>query len=250
MLGDIAVLTGANPIMEESGQTFAEATLEDLGTVKKLTVDKDSCVLVDGAGRKKDIKARVQQIETQIERATSDYDRDKLSERLAKLTGGVAIVKVGGVTEAEMKEKKHRVEDALHATRAAVEEGVVPGGGTTFLRCIDVVNAIEFTGDERFGAEVVLQALRAPATAIADNAGHDGSLVAETVRNSKGWKGFNALSGEYADLAKDGVLDPTKVVRNALQNAASIAGLMLTTNTLITDLSEKEDVAKIEGAVS
>jgi chaperonin GroEL len=250
ILGDIAALTGATPIMEETGQTLADATMEDLGEVKKLTVEKDSTVLIDGSGSKKDVASRVRQIEAQIERSTSDYDCEKLNERLAKLTGGVAVIKVGGLTEVEMKEKKHRVEDALHATRAAIEEGVVPGGGTTLLRCIQSVEAIDYVGDESFGAEVVLRALRAPATVIADNAGFDGSLVAETIRKAKGWNGFNVLTGEYEDLAKSGVIDPAKVVRNALQNAASIAGLMLTTNTLVTELADEETASAVSGAIS
>ncbi|MCH2111441.1 MAG: chaperonin GroEL [Planctomycetes bacterium] len=247
MLGDIGVLTGARPIMEETGDKLTDVTLEDLGVVRKVTIEKDRTVLVDGAGDKTEVAQRVTQIEAQIERSSSEYDKEKLAERLAKLTGGVAIVKVGGLTEAEMKEKKHRVEDALHATRAAVEEGIVPGGGAMLLRCVDAVEAVECEGDEEFGVEIILKSLRAPATAIAENAGHDGALVAETVRRSDGWNGFNALTGEYEDLSATGVVDPAKVVRTALQNAGSIAGLMLTTNTLVAEL--KEDDKSAEGSV-
>ncbi|MDP6940466.1 MAG: chaperonin GroEL [Planctomycetota bacterium] len=250
MLGDIAALTGANAVMEETGGDLKDVTLEDLGQVKKVTVEKDCTVLVDGAGSKDEINACIRQIEAQIERSTSEYDKEKLNERLAKLSGGVAVIQVGGLTEAEMKEKKHRVEDALHATRAAIEEGVVPGGGTTLLRCIPTVEGLNLEDDQKFGAEIVCRALRAPTTSIADNAGHDGSLIAETVVQSTGWNGFNALTGDYEDLAVSGVLDPAKVVRTALQNAGSIAGLMLTTNTLVTELSEDKDAKATEGAVS
>ncbi len=251
ILGDLAAVTGATAILDETGRKLDSVTLEDLGSVDKLTVEKDSTVLVGGKGAKKDIKARVRQIEAQIERATSDYDREKLEERLAKLAGGVAVVRVGGMTETEMKERKHRVEDALHATRAAVEEGVVPGGGTSLIRCIEAVESLNLQGDERFGADVVLHALRAPVTAIAANAGYDGSLIAETVFRAKGWSGFHAVTGQVEDLGKAGVLDPAKVVRSALQNAGSIVGLMLTTNTMVTDLAEGKDAPKaVEGAVS
>ncbi|RMH01609.1 MAG: chaperonin GroEL [Planctomycetota bacterium] len=250
MLGDIATVTGATAIMEETGRKLESVTLADLGRVKRVTVEKERTILVGGAGRKADIQARIRQIEAQIERSTSDYDKEKLTERLAKLSGGVAVVKVGGTTEAEMKERKHRVEDALHATRAALEEGIVPGGGTTLLRCLEAVEGVRARGDEKFGVQVVLQALRAPTRAIAENAGHDGSLVVEEVRGMKGWKGFNALTGKYEDLGKAGVVDPAKVVRTALQNAGSIAGLLLTTNTLVTDLKDDKKEKAAEGAVA
>ena len=250
MLGDIAALTGATAILDETGQKLETSGIEVLGRVHKLTVDKDSTVLVGGAGKKADLQARIRQIEAQIERSTSEYDKEKLTERLAKLSGGVAVVKVGGMTEAEMKEKKMRVEDALHATRAAVEEGVVPGGGTALLRCIEAVEGVRARGDEKFGVQIIAKALRAPTRSIAENAGFDGSLVVQQVLSSSGWKGFNALTGEYEDLNKSGVLDPTKVVRTALQNAGSIAGLMLTTNTLVTELEDKKDKAPTEGAVA
>jgi len=250
MLGDIGAVTGGQPIMDETGRKLDSVTLQDLGQVKRATIEKDRCVLVGGAGKKTEIKARIRQIEAQIERSSSDYDKEKLNERLAKLAGGVAVVQVGGLTEAEMKEKKHRVEDALHATRAAQEEGIVPGGGATLLRCIEAVEGVRARGEEKFGVKIVLQALRAPTAAIASNAGFDGSLVVEETLAAKGWKGFNALSGEYEDLGKAGVVDPAKVVRAALQNAGSIAGLLLTTNTLVTELKDDEKDAAAEGAVS
>jgi chaperonin GroEL len=248
MLGDLATVTGGTAMMEETGRKLDSVTLSDLGRVSKVTVEKERCVLVGGGGKKADIQARIRQIEAQIERSTSDYDKEKLNERLAKLAGGVAIVRVGGLTEAEMKEKKHRVEDALHATRAALEEGIVPGGGTTLLRCIAAVEGVRAKGEEKFGVQIVLQALRAPTAAIAGNAGYDGSLVVEEVLGKKGWNGFNALTGQYEDLGKSGVVDPAKVVRTALQNAGSIAGLLLTTNTLVTDLKDEKKGA--EGALS
>jgi chaperonin GroEL len=250
MLGDIAAVTGANPIFEETGRKLADVTPEDFGAVKKLVVEKDQTILVGGGGTKSGVKERIAQIESQIERSTSEYDREKLQERLAKLAGGVAVVKVGGATEAEMKERKHRVEDALHATRAARAEGVVPGGGTALLRAIDAVEAArsKARGDEKMGIDLVARALRAPTRIIAENAGLDGSLVVEEVLESKGWRGYDALKGEYVDMGKAGILDPTKVVRAALQNAGSIAGLALTTNTLVTDV--KEDSAASAGAIS
>ena len=250
MLGDIAALTGATAVFEETGRKLADVTAEDFGSVKKLVVEKDRTVLVGGGGTKAGVKERIVQIEAQIERSTSDYDREKLQERLAKLAGGVAIVKVGGATEAEMKERKHRVEDALHATRAAREEGVVPGGGTALLRAIEAVESArsKARGDEKMGIDLVARALRSPTRAIADNAGHDGALIVEEVLEAKGWRGFDALTGKHVDMAKAGILDPTKVVRSALQNAGSIAGLALATNTLVTDL--KDDTEAAAGALS
>ncbi len=251
MLGDIATLTGARAIMEETGDKLEDVKLEDLGRVAKVSIEKDRTVLVDGAGRKSEIKQRIQQIQAQVEKSTSEYDKEKLTERLAKLEGGIAVIQVGGATEAEMKERKHRVEDALHATRAAIEEGVVPGGGTALLRCIEVVEGAraKARGDEKLGIDLVARALKAPTRTIADNAGRDGSLVVEEVLERKGWKGYDALADEYVDMAKAGILDPAKVVRTALQNAGSIAGLLLTTNTLVTDLKEKAEKAT-EGALS
>lgn len=249
MLGDIATLTGGTAIMEESGLKLEAVELKHLGKVKKLTVEKERTVLVGGSGKKADLNTRIRQIEAQIERSTSEYDKEKLNERLAKLAGGVAIVQVGGSTEAEMKERKARVEDALHATRAAVEEGVVPGGGTALLRCFATVDGLKAKDDERFGIEIVADALKEPARAIANNAGYDGSLVVEEILGKKGWTGFDALTGEYGNMATSGVLDPTKVVRSALQNAASIAGLLLTTNTLVTEFKDDQEKAT-EGAIS
>jgi chaperonin GroEL len=237
--------------MEETGRKLQDCTVADCGRVSKLTVEKERTVLVGGAGKKAAIQERVRQIQAQIERTTSEYDREKLEERLAKLAGGVAVIKVGGATESEMKERKDRVDDALHATRAAREEGVVPGGGVALLRASAAVEAVmkAAEGDAKLGADVVLRALKAPARLIADNAGFDGSLVVEEILDRKGWNGFNALTGEYEDMGKSGVLDPAKVVRAALQNAASIAGMLLTTNTLVADLKDdaKEPVA---GAVA
>ncbi|MFQ5748081.1 MAG: chaperonin GroEL [Planctomycetota bacterium] len=249
MLGDMAVLSGATAITEDTGLKLEGVTLDQLGKVRKITVEKDRTILVGGAGRKSGIQARIKQIEAQIERSTSDYDKEKLNERLAKLAGGVAVIQVGGATEAEMKERKARVEDAKNSTLAALEEGVVPGGGTALLRCLDVVEATRARGAEKFGIQVVAKALRAPARAIAANAGFDGGMVVEEILERKGWNGFNALTGNYEDLGQSGILDPTKVVRTALQNAGSIAGLMLTTNTLVTDLKEDEEKAS-EGAIA
>ena len=245
MLEDIAILTGAKAIMEETGDKLADVTLEDLGTVAKASVEKDRTVLVDGKGKKGALKKRIALIQAQMDKSTSDYDKEKLQERLAKLEGGIAIIQVGGSTEAEMKERKYRVEDALHATRAAIEEGVVPGGGTALLRCTDAVAACrsKARGDEKLGVDLILRTLKAPARTIAENAGRDGSLVVEEVLDLKGWKGYDALNDEYSDMNKAGILDPTKVVRSALQNASSVAGLLLTTNTLVADLKEEKEAA-------
>ncbi len=242
MLQDIAVLTGAKAIMEETGEKLADIKLEDLGQVAKASVEKDRTVLVDGKGKKAELKKRIALIQAQMKKSTSDYDKEKLQERLAKLEGGIAIIQVGGSTEAEMKERKYRVEDALHATRAAIEEGVVPGGGTALLRCTDAVTAVrsKARGDEKLGVDLILRALKAPARTIAENAGRDGSVVVEEVLELTGWKGYDALLDQYTDMNKAGILDPTKVVRSALQNASSVAGLLLTTNTLVSDLKEEE----------
>ncbi|HRQ75012.1 MAG TPA: chaperonin GroEL [Phycisphaerales bacterium] len=250
MLGDIATLTGGTFFAEDLGRNLEDIELNELGRAKKITVTKDATTIVQGAGKKKDIEARAAQIKTQIERSTSDYDREKLQERLAKLTGGVAIINVGGATEVAMKERKDRVEDALAATRAAAKEGYVPGGGVACIRAIDAVTAArsKAKGDEKIGFDIVAAALTAPAAQIATNAGHDGDLVVEKVREMKMNGGFNAATGEYEDLVKSGIIDPALVIRTALQNAASVAGLMLTTDVVITEL--KDDAEPIEDAVS
>ena len=249
MLDDIAILTGGTSITEDLGIKLETIDVEHLGTVKKLVVDKDGTTLIEGAGKKKDIEARITQLRTQIEQSTSNYDKEKLQERLAKLTGGVAEISVGGHTESEMKERKYRVDDALNATRAAKQEGVVPGGGVSYLRASQAIREANFKGDERFGADILASALEAPCRQIASNAGFDGIDVVETLKEKKtATHGFNALTGEYGDMLKFGVLDPTKVARCAIQNAASIAGLMLTTNTLVTDLNKKD--SKISGATA
>ena len=252
MLGDIATLTGGTLLSEDLGIKLENVELSQLGTAKTVTVDKNETTIVEGGGDQAEVKARVQQIRTQIEGTESEYDREKLQERLAKLTGGVAIVSVGAGTEAEMKQKKARVEDALHATRAAVEEGIVPGGGVALVRCREAVEkaASQAKGDERTGVQIILRALEAPIRQIAGNAGIDGSVVADEVAQKDLTVGYDANSGTYVDMLKAGIIDPVKVVRVALTNAASISGLMLTTEALVTNL-EKEDLKKhrIEGSV-
>ena len=251
LLQDIACLTGGTCIAEDIGINLENITLDMLGTAKKVSVDKDNTILVKGAGKKSDINARIDQIRTQIDQSSSDYDREKLQERLAKLTGGVAVIRVGAHTEASLKEKKARVEDALQATRAAVEEGIVPGGGCALVRCIPALSELKLKGDQKFGRAVILRALEEPMRRIAFNAGFDGSVVVQEVsENDAPGFGFNALTGANADLYKAGIIDPAKVVRCALQNAASVAGLVLTTQTLITDLKDEKDGTSIEGAVS
>ena len=242
MLEDMAILTGGRLVAEELGVKLDSLTLKDLGRCKKITIDTDNTTIVGGAGAKKDIEGRCNQIRKQVEETTSDYDKEKLQERLAKLAGGVAIVRVGAATEAEMKEKKARVEDALHATRAAVEEGIVAGGGVALLRAQVALEKIEsgLSDDQQAGVSIVRRAIESPLRRIAENAGHEGSVVVERVRNEKGGYGFNAASEEYGDLIKAGVIDPTKVVRCALQNAASVAGLLLTTEAMIADKPEKK----------
>ncbi|HTO69342.1 MAG TPA: chaperonin GroEL [Myxococcota bacterium] len=241
MLEDMAILTGGRLVAEELGVKLETLTLKDLGRCKKITIDKDNTTIVGGAGAKKDIEGRCNQIRKQIEETTSDYDKEKLQERLAKLAGGVAIVRVGAATEAEMKEKKARVEDALHATRAAVEEGIVAGGGVALLRAQSALEKLTgLTDDQQAGVSIVRRAIEAPLRRIAENAGHEGSVVVERVRNEKGGYGFNAATEEYGDLIKAGVIDPTKVVRCALQNAGSVAGLLLTTEAMIADKPEKK----------
>ncbi|MFN3534192.1 MAG: chaperonin GroEL [Desulfatiglandales bacterium] len=243
MLQDIAILTGGQVISEDLGIKLENVTLKDLGTAKRVTVDKDNTTIVDGGGSREAIEGRVKQIRVQIEETTSDYDREKLQERLAKLIGGVAVISVGAATETEMKEKKDRVEDALNATRAAVEEGIVPGGGVAYIRAAKALENISFDGDEKLGAEIVKRALEEPLRQIANNAGFEGSIVVQRVKESNGAFGFNAEKGEYEDLIQAGVIDPTKVARFALQNAASVAGLLLTTEAMVAEKPEKKKPA-------
>jgi chaperonin GroEL len=244
MLEDISVLTGGKAIMEETGIKLEGVRLEDLGRAKRVTVDKDNTTLVDGAGTQKNIEGRIKQLRTQIEETTSDYDREKLQERLAKLAGGVAVIKVGAATETEMKEKKARVEDALHATRAAVEEGIVPGGGVALLRAGQTLQHLKVAGDEQIGIDIIRKATEEPLRQIAGNAGFEGAIVTEKVRsNNEANFGFNAQTGQFEDLVKAGVIDPTKVTRSALQHAASISGLMLTTEAMIAEIPEKKSSA-------
>ncbi|HXF93432.1 MAG TPA: chaperonin GroEL [Nitrospiraceae bacterium] len=241
MLEDIAILTGGKAISEDLGIKLEHVKVADLGRAKRVTVDKDNTTIVEGYGDKKKIEARCKQIKTQIEETTSDYDREKLQERLAKLVGGVAVIRVGAATETEMKEKKARVEDALHATKAAVEEGIVPGGGVALVRCIPSLDNLKLEGDQQVGANIVRRALEEPLRQIALNAGHDGSVVLERIRNEKLSFGFDAAKEEFCDLFEAGIIDPTKVTRSALQNAASVAGLMLTTEVMVTEIPEKKE---------
>jgi chaperonin GroEL len=243
MLEDIAILTGGRCISEDLGIKLEKLELTDLGRAKRVTVDKETTTIVEGAGKTSDIQGRVSQIRLQIEETTSDYDREKLQERLAKLAGGVAVVNVGAATETEMKEKKARVEDALHATRAAVEEGIVPGGGVALLRCASVLSKLKLNEEQSVGASIVRRALEEPLRQLAQNAGAEGSVVVEEVKKHQADFGYNVATGKYEDLLKSGIIDPTKVTRSALQNAASIAGLMLTTEALVTDIPEKEKQA-------
>jgi chaperonin GroEL len=240
MLKDIAILTGGNVIAEELGIKLENVTLNDLGRAKRIVIDKDNTTIVEGAGDPAAIEGRVKEIRVQIEETTSDYDREKLQERLAKLVGGVAVIKVGAATETEMKEKKARVEDALNATRAAVEEGVVPGGGVAFLRASKAIEQLGLQGDQRVGAEIIRRALEEPARQIAANAGSEGSVVVQRLKEMGPTQGFDAERLEYVDMFEAGIIDPAKVVRSALQNAASIASLMLTTEALVTDIPEEE----------
>jgi chaperonin GroEL len=240
MLEDIAILTGGRMIAEELGLKLENVTLKDLGRAKRIVVDKDNTTLIDGAGKKSDIEGRIKQIRNQIEETTSDYDREKLQERLAKLVGGVAVIKVGAATEVEMKEKKARVEDAMHATRAAVEEGVVPGGGVALLRCQAVLDGLKVDDEQVFGVRIVQRAIEEPMRWIARNAGQDGPVVVNNVRQAKGSHGYNAATDDYEDLMKAGIIDPTKVVRTALQNAASVAGLLLTTEAMVAEKPKEE----------
>ena len=248
MMQDIATLTGATPVMESTGATLEGATVKDLGKAKKVIVSKDFTTIVEGAGKKAEIKGRIDQIKGELENTKSDYDAEKLQERLAKLSGGVAQINVGAATESEMKEKKARVEDALHATRAAVEEGIVPGGGTALLSCIATIEKLKLDGDERVGAMIVRRAIEAPLRQIAANAGLDGAVVVQNVlQNGKAGHGFNAATDTYEDLIKAGVIDPTKVVRSGLMNAASVASLLLTTDALVSDSPDNEEPAAAAG---
>ena len=240
MLEDIAILTGGKMISEDMGYKLENVKLEDLGRAKKITIDKDNTTIIDGAGKRADLEGRVKQIRAQIEETTSDYDKEKLQERLAKLVGGVAVIKVGAATETEMKEKKARVEDALHATRAAVEEGIVPGGGVAYLRTLPALAKMALEGDEQIGVNIIKKAIEEPIKMIACNAGLEGSIVVEKVKEKKGAYGFNARTDVYEDMIAAGVIDPTKVTRFALQNAASVSGLLLTTQCMIADKPEEK----------
>jgi len=240
MLEDIAILTGGKVITEDIGVKLENVTIDWLGEAAKVVVDKDNTTIVEGKGKQSEIQARIKQIRTQIEETTSDYDREKLQERLAKMVGGVAVIKVGAATETELKEKKARVEDAMHATKAAVEEGIVPGGGVALLRCQKALDKLNLDGDMQIGVQIVRRALEEPLRQIAENAGFEGSIVVEKVREMKQDYGFNALTEKYEDMVKAGIVDPTKVVRTALQNAASIAGLLLTTEACVTEIPEEE----------
>jgi chaperonin GroEL len=241
MLEDIAILTGGRVITEDLGIKLENVTLEDLGKAKSIKITKEDTTIIEGQGKSEAISGRVSQIRRQIEETTSDYDREKLQERLAKLAGGVAVINVGAATETEMKEKKARVEDALHATRAAVEEGIVPGGGTALIRAQALVGELGLSGDEATGAGIVARAIEAPLRQLAANAGREGALIVEKVKHETGNVGYNVASDTYEDLVKTGVVDPTKVTRSALQNAASISGLLLTTECLISDVPEKKE---------
>ena len=243
MLEDIAILTGGKAITEDLGIKLENLKVDDLGKAKKITIDKDNTTIVEGAGKAKDIEGRIKQLRTQIDETTSDYDREKLQERLAKLVGGVAVIKVGAATETEMKEKKARVEDAMHATKAAVEEGIVAGGGVALLRCLGAVSAVKAEGDEAVGVGIIRRALEEPLRQIASNAGHEGAVVVARVRELKGDHGYNAQTDVYENLVEAGVIDPTKVVRSALQNAASIASLLLSTEAVVSEVP----AAKSEG---
>ncbi|HHJ38574.1 MAG: molecular chaperone GroEL [Methylothermaceae bacteria B42] len=247
MLEDIAVLTGATVISEELGMSLEKATLEDLGTAKRVVITKDDTTIIDGAGSKENIEARIKQIRAQIEEATSDYDREKLQERLAKLAGGVAVIKVGAATEVEMKEKKARVEDALHATRAAVEEGIVPGGGVALVRVLQKLDVKGANHDQDVGVNIALKAMEAPLRQIVENAGEEGSVVLNKVAEGTGNFGYNAATGEFGDMIEMGILDPTKVTRTALQNASSVAGLMITTEAMVAEEPKEEEGPAMPG---
>jgi chaperonin GroEL len=243
MLEDMAILTGGKVISEEVGRKLDSVTVEDLGRARRVTADKDNTTIVEGKGSEEDIKARIKQIKAQIETTTSDFDREKLQERMAKLVGGVAVIKVGAATEVELKERKHRVEDALSATRAAVEEGILPGGGVALINATPVLDKLEVSGDEATGVSIVRKSIEEPIRWIAENAGQDGSVVLDTVKKGKPGFGFDAQAMDYGDMVKKGIIDPTKVVRTALQNAASIASMVLITEALVCDIPEKEKMS-------
>ena len=247
MLEDMAILTGGKVISEEVGRKLDSVTVEDLGRARRVTADKDKTTIVEGKGSDEAIKARIKQIKAQIEETTSDFDREKLQERQAKLAGGVAVIKVGAATEVELKEKKHRVEDALSATRAAVEEGILPGGGVALLNSLKAVDKLQLSGDEATGADIVRKAVEEPIRWIAVNAGRDGSVVVDTVKKSPAGVGYDAEADDFGDMVKKGIIDPTKVVRSALQNAASIACMVLITESLVTDIPEKEKTPPMPG---
>ncbi len=251
MLGDLAVVTGGEFISEDRGLKLESLELNQLGRAEKIIIDKDTTTIIEGAGKQSDVKARADQIRAQIEKTTSDYDREKLQERLAKLTGGVAVIRVGGATETEVKERKDLVDDAFHATKAAMEEGVVPGGGVALLRCIEPIKsaAKNAEGDERTGMLLVTRALEGPTRQIADNSGKDGAVIVAEILENKGSYGYDARRGEFCDMIKQGVIDPAKVVRCALQNAASVAGVLLMTNVMITELKDKDQENEIPGSV-
>jgi len=253
MMSDIAVLTGGKFISEDLGIKLESVELGDLGRAKRISIDKENSTIVEGAGNKKDIQARVSQVKTQIDATTSDYDKEKLQERLAKLAGGVAVIRAGAPTETAMKEAKERINDAVNAAKAAAQEGIVPGGGVALLRAQAAVEKIKgkLRGDEKYGADIIIKALEHPMRTIAENAGYDGAVVVEDVKESKGTNGFNAKTGEYEDLAKSGIFDPAKVVKSALLNAASVAGLLLTVDTMVTELKEDDHHNKklISGAI-
>jgi chaperonin GroEL len=244
MLQDIAILTGGQVISEEVGLSLEKASLDDLGTAKRILITKENTTIIDGAGRKEDIEARVQQVRSQIEESSSDYDKEKLQERMAKLAGGVAVIKVGAATEVEMKEKKARVEDALHSTRAAVEEGVVPGGGVALIRAMGSLSGVKGANhDQDVGIKIALRAMEEPLRQICSNAGEDASVILNKVAENKGDYGYNATTGEYGDMIEMGILDPTKVTRAALQNAASVAGLIITTEAMVAEVPKDESAA-------
>jgi chaperonin GroEL len=246
MLEDIAILTGGKAITEDLGIKLENVKVEELGRAKKVIIDKDNTTIIEGAGKANEIEGRIKQLRTQVEDASSDYDKEKLQERLAKLVGGVAVIKVGAATETELKEKKARVEDAMHATRAAVEEGIVPGGGVALLRCIPALEKLKLQDDEAIGVNIVKRALEEPTRQIVQNAGQEGAIIVGRVRESKDDNfGFNAETGEFGDMIKAGVIDPAKVTRLALQNAASIVSLMLTTEVLIADINEDKEMAAV-----
>ena len=247
MLQDIAVLTGGKMVSDELGIKLENITFNDLGTAKKVKINKDNCTIVDGKGTEKELKARIIQIKAEIEQTTSEYDKEKLQERLAKLSGGVAVIKIGAATETEMKEKKDRVDDALHATRAAVEEGVVPGGGVALLRAQKSLDTLKLDGDQNVGINIIKRVLEEPARVIASNAGFEASVVVDKIKNADQDFGFDARCETYTDLVKAGIVDPTKVARSALQNAASIAGLLLTTEAMVSEIPEEKPAGVAAG---